>query len=48
MSRHVRIDETTSGDTVVRLTSHRRTITETDIVDCFNLVGLHEAPFIGQ
>ncbi len=29
-----------------RLTSHRRTITETDIVTFVNLVGLHEPPFI--
>lgn len=29
-----------------RLTSHRRTITETDIVNFVNLVGLHEPPFI--
>jgi acyl dehydratase len=28
------------------LTSHRRTITETDIVNFVNLVGLHEPPFI--
>jgi len=31
---------------VYRLTSHRRTITETDIVNFVNLVGLHEPPFI--
>jgi acyl dehydratase len=36
-----------SGETAVyRLTSHRRTITETDIVNFVNLVGLHEPPFI--
>jgi acyl dehydratase len=29
-----------------RLTSHRRTITETDIVNFVNLIGLHEPPFI--
>jgi len=29
-----------------RLTSHRRTLTETDIVNFVNLVGLHEPPFI--
>jgi acyl dehydratase len=28
------------------LTSHRRTITETDIVNFVNLMGLHEPPFI--
>lgn len=33
-------------DKVVRLVSHRRTITETDIVSFVNLVGLHEPPFI--
>jgi acyl dehydratase len=46
MSRHVRIEETATGESVYRLTSHRRTITETDIVNFVNLVGLHEAPFI--
>jgi len=29
-----------------RLSSHRRTITETDIVNFVNLTGLHEPPFI--
>ncbi len=29
-----------------RLTSHRRTITETDVVNFVNLTGLHEPPFI--
>jgi len=29
-----------------RMTSHRRTITETDIVNFVNLIGLHEPPFI--
>jgi acyl dehydratase len=46
MSRHVRIEETATGESVYRLTSHRRTITETDIVNFVNLVGLHEPPFI--
>ena len=46
MSGHVRIEVNDSGDLVYRVTSHRRTITETDIVNFVNLVGLHEAPFI--
>lgn len=46
MSRHVRIEQTATGKPVYRLTSHRRTITETDIVTFVNLVGLHEPPFI--
>ena len=46
MSGHVRIEENQSGDLVYRVTSHRRTITETDIVNFVNLVGLHEPPFI--
>jgi len=31
---------------IYRITTHRRTITETDIVNFVNLVGLHEPPFI--
>ncbi|ACL04352.1 conserved hypothetical protein [Desulfatibacillum aliphaticivorans] len=31
---------------VCRITSHRRTLSETDIVNFVNLVGLHEPPFI--
>jgi acyl dehydratase len=31
---------------VYLVTSHRRTITETDIVNFVNLMGLHEPPFI--
>jgi acyl dehydratase len=46
MSGHVRIEENESGELVYRVTSHRRTITETDIVNFVNLVGLHEPPFI--
>jgi acyl dehydratase len=46
MSGHVRIEENKSGELVYRVTSHRRTITETDIVNFVNLVGLHEPPFI--
>ena len=46
MPSRVRIEETETGPVVVRLTSHRRTLTETDIVSFVNLVGLHEAPFI--
>jgi acyl dehydratase len=46
MSRQVQIERTSSGDTLYRLRSHRRTLTETDIVNFVNLVGLHEPPFI--
>ena len=46
MSGHVRIEENESGGLVYRVTSHRRTLTETDIVSFVNLVGLHEPPFI--
>jgi acyl dehydratase len=46
MSERVRIEETETGDTVYHSTSHRRTLTETDIVNFVNLVGLHEPPFI--
>ena len=34
------------GKTVYRLTSHKRTLSETDIVNFVNLTGLHEPPFI--
>ena len=40
MSGHVRIEENETGELVYRVTSHRRTITETDIVNFVNLVGL--------
>jgi len=46
MSGHVRIEENESSGLVYRVTSHRRTLTETDIVSFVNLVGLHEPPFI--
>ena len=46
MSGHVRVEENENGELVYRVTSHRRTITETDIVNFVNLVGLHEPPFI--
>jgi acyl dehydratase len=46
MSGHVRIEKNESGELVYRVTSQRRTITETDIVNFVNLVGLHEPPFI--
>jgi acyl dehydratase len=46
MAGHVRSEESEDGRVVVRLTSHRRTLTETDIVGFVNLVGLHEPPFI--
>ena len=46
MASPMQVDETADGRTIYRLTSHRRTLTETDIVNFVNLVGLHEAPFI--
>lgn len=46
MARSITIEENEDGKTVYRITSHRRTITETDIVNFVNLVGLHEPPFI--
>jgi acyl dehydratase len=38
--------QTSHGDPVQRFKTHRRTITETDIVTFVNLVGLHEPFFI--
>lgn len=46
MSRRVRVEQAGTGTIVCRLTSHRRTLTETDVVTFVNLVGLHEPPFI--
>jgi acyl dehydratase len=46
MSTQVRIESSESGGSVYRIHSHRRTLTETDIVNFVNLVGLHEPPFI--
>lgn len=46
MGGRVRIEESGDGGPVYHLASHRRTITETDIVNFVNLVGLHEPPFI--
>jgi acyl dehydratase len=46
MAGHIRIEEGNDGERVYGLTSHRRTITETDIVNFVNLIGLHEPPFI--
>ena len=40
------IEKNDQGKAVCRLTSHRRTLAETDIVNFVNLVGLHEPPFI--
>ena len=40
------IKKNDQGKTVYRLTSHRRTLAETDIVTFVNLAGLHEPPFI--
>jgi len=46
VSQRFRVEEDESGEPVYHLTSHRRTVTETDIVNFVNLVGLHEPPFI--
>jgi len=46
MAGHVRIEVGENDESVYRLASHRRTITETDIVSFVNLIGLHEPPFI--
>ena len=46
MSVQVRVEQSESGPPVYRIGSHRRTLTETDIVNFVNLVGLHEPPFI--
>ncbi len=46
MAEHVEPERDEDGRAVYRLTSHRRTITETDVVMFVNLVGLHEPPFI--
>lgn len=46
MAERVRIESGGGAGPVYRLASHRRTITETDLVNFVNLVGLHEPPFI--
>jgi len=46
MSGELKLETNDQGMRVYRLTTHRRTITETDIVNFVNLVGLHEPPFI--
>ena len=46
MAGRVRIEKGEKDEAVYCLTSHRRTITETDIVNFVNLIGLHEPPFI--
>jgi acyl dehydratase len=46
MAGHLRIERGEKDGRVYCLTSHRRTITETDIVTFVNLIGLHEPPFI--
>ncbi|MEN8245513.1 MAG: MaoC family dehydratase [Thermodesulfobacteriota bacterium] len=46
MSNPLQIEKNEHGKTVYRLTSHRRTLSETDIVTFVNLIGLHEPPFI--
>jgi len=40
------MEKSEKGGVVYHLTSHRRTVTETDLVNFVNLVGLHEPPFI--
>lgn len=42
----LQIIENEQAKTVYRLTSHKRTLSETDIVNFVNLIGLHEPPFI--
>lgn len=42
----LKIETDDLGKTACRLKTHRRTITETDIVTFVNLMGLHEPPFI--
>lgn len=42
----MRIEKRENDRAVYCLTSHRRTITETDIVNFVNLIGLHEPPFV--
>ena len=46
MAPKITIEADENNKRIYRLTSHRRTITETDIVNFVNLVGLHEPPFI--
>jgi acyl dehydratase len=46
MAGHIRVRTGEKDQAVFCLTSHRRTITETDIVSFVNLIGLHEPPFI--
>ena len=46
MAGKIRMEKGESGEAVYCLTSHRRTITETDIVNFVNLIGLHEPAFI--
>jgi len=42
----LQIEKNDQGKNLYRLTSHRRTLAETDIVNFVNLIGLHEPPFI--
>jgi len=46
MAQKITIEVDENKKLIYRLTSHRRTITETDIVNFVNLVGLHEPPFV--
>ena len=46
MANNEKANNSNSEGKVVKLVSHRRTITETDIVNFVNLVGLHEPLFI--
>jgi len=46
MTQKIIIKANENKKSIYCLTSHRRTITETDIVNFVNIVGLHEPPFI--
>jgi len=42
----LQMEKNDQGKSIYRLTSHRRTLSETDIVNFVNLIGLHKPPFI--
>ncbi len=46
MPNPLQIEKNDQGQLVYKLTSHRRTLSEADIVNFVNLIGLHEPPFI--
>jgi acyl dehydratase len=46
MPSPLQVEKNDQGKIIYRLTSHRRTLAETDIVNFVNLIGLHEPPFI--